>query len=494
MFKKIFVANRGEIAVRVIRACHDLGVTAVAVYSDIDKHARHVQLADEAFNIGQAAASQSYLKSESLIETALKTGARAIHPGYGFLAESPEFAAMVTAAGLAFIGPDSKTIAMMGDKMAARRTMQKAGVPVVPGTAEPLSNKTMASEIANRIGYPVMVKAAGGGGGKGLRVVNSPQEFPDALRAASHEAHAAFGDDRIYIEKYLDNPRHIEIQVLADKYGNYIHLGERDCSIQRRHQKIIEEAPGPIVDPELRAKMGNMAIAAARACNYINAGTIEFLMINPDEFYFLEMNTRIQVEHPVTEMITGIDLIIEQIKIAAGEHLSLKQSDIQFNGHAIECRINAEDPFNYLPSVGIISRYQEPQGPGVRIDSGVTPGTEITIHYDSLIAKLIAYGKDRNQAIARMKRALNEIVISGILCNVELHRQIMSHSYFQAGNYSTGFLESIYFERESIPEKSLIAAGLAAALIVDNGIKSRRISESKVSNWAFEGRRQMLRS
>ncbi len=494
MFNKILVANRGEIAVRVIRACHDLGITAVAIYSDIDKHARHVQLADEAYNIGPAAASQSYLKSESIIETALKAGAQAIHPGYGFLAESPKFAAMVTAGGLTFIGPNSNTIAMMGDKMAARRTMQKAGVPVVPGTTEPLSDKTLASKIANRIGYPVMVKAAGGGGGKGLRVVNNSDEFPDALRAASHEAYAAFGDVRVYIEKYLDNPRHIEIQVLADKFGNFIHLGERDCSIQRRHQKVIEEAPGPIIDPELRAKMGNMAIAAARACNYLNAGTIEFLMVSPDEFYFLEMNTRIQVEHPVTEMITGIDLIIEQIKIAAGEHLSLKQSDIKFTGHAIECRINAEDAFSYMPSVGIISRYQEPQGPGVRIDSGVTPGAEITIYYDSLIAKLIAYGKNRNQAIARMKRALHEIAIGGIVCNIELHRQIMSHPDFQAGNYSTGFLESTNFKRESIPENSLIAAGLAAALIVDNEIESRRFSERRISNWAFEGRRQMLRS
>jgi acetyl-CoA carboxylase biotin carboxylase subunit len=494
MFKRILVANRGEIAVRIIRACHDLGITAIAVYSEADKHARHVQLADEAYLIGPAPASQSYLVAENIIAIAHKSDAQAIHPGYGFLSENAGFATKVKKADLVFIGPSPEAISLMGDKMAARKLMQKAGVPVVPGTTEPLSDQDQAIRIANQIGFPILIKAAGGGGGKGMRVVRESKDVSDSLRAASSEAKSAFGDDRVYIEKYLSSPRHIEIQIMADSHGNCIHLGERECSIQRRHQKVLEESPSPVVDSYLREKLGQAAIAAAKSCNYLNAGTIEFLLDTAGEYYFLEMNTRLQVEHPVTELVTGLDMVTEQIRIASGKPLSLNQNDIKATGHAIECRVNAEDPRTYLPSVGVLNRYQEPAGPGIRIDSGVTRGSEITVYYDSLLAKMIAYGKDRAQAIARMRRALDEFIVSGLATNIELHKMILSDPEFQAGNYSTYFLENKNLNDAAINETDRIASALAAALISHNRPALQKSNRKHDNKWAALARQQMLRS
>ncbi|MCP4581811.1 MAG: acetyl-CoA carboxylase biotin carboxylase subunit [candidate division Zixibacteria bacterium] len=495
MFKKILIANRGEIAVRVIRACRDMGIKSVAIFSDADKYAQHVRLADEAYNVGPAPSAQSYLVVEKIIDAAKQSGAEAVHPGYGFLAENAGFAAEVARAGLEFIGPPPEAIEMMGDKMAARRAMIDSGVPVVPGTEKPVKGEEKSIEIAKDVGFPVMIKAAAGGGGKGMRVVKSVDEIKSALRGAASEAKSAFGDDRIYIEKYLPQPRHIEIQILADKHGNYIYLGERECSIQRRHQKVIEEAPSPVVDSKMRQQMGEAAVAAAKACNYFNAGTVEFLVDKDMKFYFLEMNTRLQVEHPITEMITGLDLAVEQIKIAAGEKLALKQDDIKISGHAIECRVYAEDPVDFLPATGTIRNYREPAGPGVRIDSGVYGGAEISVYYDPLISKLVTYGKDRSQAIARMERALAEYLITGVTTNLSFHMKLLEHPEFLKGNLSTHFIEEHYKKPDELSNEHHLAIAVAAALD-DFKNKNKALSFKKGdlkktdgnNNWKMSGR------
>ncbi len=492
MFTKILIANRGEIAVRVIRACRDLGIKSVAVFSEPDRGALHVRLADEAYPIGPAPSSQSYLVIDKIIEAAKKAGAEAIHPGYGFLAENASFARACDMAGLVFIGPPPGAIEMMGDKMAARIAMKNAGVPVVPGTENPIEDEIGVIKIAEWIGYPILIKAAAGGGGKGMRIVNDQSEIKSAIRAAKSEAKSSFGDDRIYIEKYLPEPRHIEIQVIADSHGNYVYLGERECSIQRRHQKVIEEAPSPLVTPAMRRKMGEAAVAAAKVAGYINAGTVEFLADNHRDFYFLEMNTRLQVEHPVTELVTGIDLAVEQIRIAAGEKLSFTQKDIAIKGHAIECRIYAEDTASgFLPSTGTISLYHEPAGPGIRIDSGIYEGAEISIYYDPMISKLLAYGKDRGQAISRMLRALDEYRIAGVATNIDFHRTILRHPEFAAGRLSTHFIEHHYHQPDELPAPDLRAMALASALFEHesrSAVKLRAPSKGQVSQWKKAGR------
>ena len=489
MFKKVLIANRGEIAVRIIRACRDLGIKSVAVFSDADRYAQHVRLADEAYNAGPSPSAESYLDIDKIIAIAKKSGAEAIHPGYGFLAENPVFAAAVTDAQIEFIGPSPDAIKMMGDKLAARAAMIKSGVPIVPGTKTLIEDEEESLRAAKKIGFPVLIKAAAGGGGKGMRVVDDPKDMKSAIRGAASEAKTAFGDDRMYIEKYLPKPRHIEIQVIADKHGNYVYLGERECSIQRRHQKVIEEAPSPVVDSELRHKMGEAAIAAAKACNYTNAGTVEFLVDTNMQFYFLEMNTRLQVEHPVTEMITGRDLATEQIMIAAGERLSFKQEDITISGHAIECRIYAEDPVDFLPAVGTISHYREPAGPGVRIDSGVYEGVEISVYYDPLIAKLITYGENRHQAIARMKRALDEYMITGVTTNISFHQKILDHQDFIDGKLSTHFIEENYSKPDEMTDSEQLAIAVAAVL-EDHTRKNIAASFKKTDNknWKLSGR------
>ena len=442
MFKKILVANRGEIAVRVIRAAREMGIEAVAVYSEADKDSLHVKIADEAFCIGPATPSQSYLNIPSIISVAEVAGAEAIHPGYGFLAENSKFAEICTANGIVFIGPPIEAMDKMGDKATARKTVAKAGVPTVPGSDGTISDEKEARKVADKIGFPVAIKATAGGGGRGLRVAWDKDEFVHLMRTARAEAEAAFGNPEVYIEKYIEEPRHIEVQLLADKYGNTIYLGERDCSIQRRHQKLVEESLSPAVDEKTRRKLGESAVRAAKAVNYFSAGTIEFLFDKHGHFYFMEMNTRIQVEHPVTEMITNVDIIKEQIAIAAGEKLHLKQGDVRYQGHAIECRINAEDhERNFLPSPGEIKAYHAPGGPGIRVDSHAFSGYVIQPHYDSLIAKLIAWGKNRVEAIQRMERALDEYVIDGIATTIPFHLKVMHNEAFRRGDVTTKFIE-----------------------------------------------------
>ncbi|MBW9220663.1 acetyl-CoA carboxylase biotin carboxylase subunit [Methanothermococcus sp. SCGC AD-155-M21] len=441
MFKKILIANRGEIAVRVIRACQELGIKTVAVYSEADEHALFTSLADESYCIGPPQASKSYLNINRIIKVAKKSGSEAIHPGYGFLSENPNFAKACEDNGIVFIGPPAKAIEVMGSKINAKKIMKKAGVPVLPGTDGSIDDPKEAIDIAKEIGYPVMVKASAGGGGMGMGIAYNEEELIDTIESTQSIAKSAFGDSTLFLEKYLEKPRHIEIQILADKYGNVVYLGERECSIQRRHQKLIEEAPSPIITEELRKKMGEAAVKAAKAIDYCNAGTVEFLYYD-GEFYFLEMNTRVQVEHPITEIITGIDIVKEQMKIANGAKLSFKQEDVEIRGHAIECRINAEDPMReFVPSPGKIKYYRSPGGPGIRIDSGVYGGAEIPPYYDSLIAKLIGYGKNRKEAIARMKRALNEYMIFGISTNIPFHKAVMDEEEFNKGNISTHYME-----------------------------------------------------
>ena len=441
MIEKVLIANRGEIALRVIRACREMGVRTVAVYSQADAESLHVKLADEAFCIGPPPSKRSYLHIPALISTAVLTGADAIHPGYGFLSENANFASICADHRIKFIGPSIYAINSMGDKASARETMRKANVPVVPGTQGLVEDEVEAFKIADEIGYPVIVKATAGGGGRGMRVANARFGLSNAIASARSEAAASFGDAGVYIEKYLKPIRHIEIQIMADSHGNVVHLGERDCSVQRRHQKLIEESPSPVITPEMRARMGNAAVQAARSINYEGAGTIEFIYANGD-FYFMEMNTRIQVEHPVTEFITGIDLIKEQIRVASGLPLSFKQEDINFNGHSIECRINAEDPDrNFLPSPGRVDAYIAPGGPGVRIDSHCYPGYSIPPHYDSLISKLVTWGRNRQEAIDRMHRALDEYAITGIRTTIPFHQRVLAHPAFIKGDVSTDFIE-----------------------------------------------------
>jgi acetyl-CoA carboxylase biotin carboxylase subunit len=442
MFHKILIANRGEIAARIIRACRDLGVAPVAVFSEADRGALHVRMADEAYCIGPAASNQSYLDIESVIKATKQSGAAAVHPGYGFLAENAEFARAVASAGLTFIGPSPDAMDTMGSKTSARRAAIAAGVPIVPGTTESLQTYEAARAAALSIGYPVMLKAAAGGGGKGMRQVTKESELHSAFETAQSEAAAAFGDGALYLEKLVERPRHIEIQVFADAHGNVVHLGERECSIQRRHQKVIEECPSPIDDLSLRQRMGEAAIRIARAVNYVGAGTVEFLFSDVSgDFYFLEMNTRLQVEHPVTELVTGFDLVREQITVAAGARLSFDQGDVSWRGHAIECRIYAEDPDNnFFPSPGQITFLRRPSGPGIRDDSGVSEGDEVSIHYDSMISKLAAWGRTRMEAIDRMRRALDEYAVGGIKTTLPLFRQIVRDEEFIKGRLDTGFI------------------------------------------------------
>lgn len=442
MFKKVMVANRGEIALRIIRACREMGIRTVAVYSEADSESLHVKLADEAYCIGPASASRSYLHIPALISTAIVCGVEAIHPGYGFMAENANFAGICRDHRIKFIGPSVDAINSMGDKASARETMKAAGVPIVPGSDGLISDDNEALKLAKEIGYPVIIKATAGGGGKGMRVANNPEELSRALTAARSEAQAAFGDGGVYIEKYLKPIRHIEIQILADRHGNTVHLGERDCSVQRRHQKLLEEAPSPALSEELRAEMGAAAVLAAQNIGYEGAGTIEFIFAN-GKFYFMEMNTRVQVEHPVTEMITGIDIVKEQIRIAYGEPLSFSQKDLEIRGHAIECRINAEDgDRNFMPSPGRVQAYIAPGGIGVRVDSHCYPGYAIPQFYDSLVSKLIVWGRDRTEAIARMQRALDEYAITGIATTIPFHQRVLSHPVFLAGDVTTDFIET----------------------------------------------------
>ncbi len=443
MFSKILIANRGEIALRIIRACRELGVKAVAVYSEADAKSLHVQLADEAICIGPAQAAKSYLNAPRLISAAGITGAEAIHPGYGFLAENSSFAEICEHSGIVFIGPTAEQIRLMGDKIKARETAMAAGVPVVPGSQAPLTSADEAAKLASEVGYPLMLKASAGGGGKGMRLVSSAMELGRAFAAASAESAAAFGNPTLYLERYVSPARHVEIQLLGDQTGSAVPLGERDCSIQRRHQKLLEESPSPAMTPDLRARMGEAAVRLARSVKYLGAGTVEFLLDAEGNFYFMEMNTRIQVEHPVTEMVTGIDLVKAQIRIAAGEPLSRTQQDIALRGHSIECRINAEDPETFIPSPGKISSLRLPGGPGVRVDTHLYAGCTIPSFYDSLIAKLIVLGETRDEAIARMLRALGELEVHGVKSTIPLHRLILTSPEFMAGRVSTRFLESV---------------------------------------------------
>lgn len=440
MFKKILIANRGEIAVRIIRACKEMGIATVAVYSEADKDALHVKLADESFCIGKTSSKESYLNIRNLLTVAQVTKADAIHPGYGFLAENADFAEMCESYDITFIGPKAEAIRKMGAKAVARDTMKQAGVPIVPGTEGLIEDSSTAMPVAREIGYPIIVKATAGGGGKGMRLAHSEEELEKAIRQAQHEAETAFGNGGVYLEKYLEEPKHIEIQIIADEEGNVVHLGERDCSIQRRHQKLVEEAPSPAVDENLRAKMGKAAVSAAKAVDYTGVGTVEFLLDKHGHFYFMEMNTRIQVEHPVTELVTNIDLIKEQISVAAGYPLSFSQQDIQLKGWAIECRINAENPAkNFMPSPGKVEMYLPPGGYGVRVDSAVYPGYEISPFYDSMVAKLIVTGKDRNEAIQRMKRALEEFIIIGIHTTIPFHLELLNHPSLRKGILQPNF-------------------------------------------------------
>ena len=439
---KVLIANRGEIALRIIRSCRELGIATVAVYSSVDKDALHVQLADEAVCVGEALSSKSYLNIPNILAAATSRGADAIHPGYGFLAENDKFAEMCRDHGLTFVGPSPHAIRSMGDKSTAKSTMQSVGVPTVPGSAGLLSSTKQAAVLAEEMGYPVMIKATAGGGGRGMRLVPDASQLESLYKAAQGEAEAAFGNPGLYMEKFIDRPRHVEVQVLADRHGNVVHLGERDCSIQRRHQKLLEEAPSPALDPELRRRMGEAAVAAARSINYEGAGTVEFLLDRSGGFYFMEMNTRIQVEHPVTEMVTGVDLIAEQLRIAGGESISVQQEEIQLTGHAIECRINAEDArHNFRPAPGRITGWLPPGGPGVRVDSHVYTGYDIPPFYDSLIGKLIVWGKDRAHAMTRMKRALNECAVTGIPTTVEFHLEMLDRPEFINGDVHTKFVE-----------------------------------------------------
>ncbi len=496
MFKKVLIANRGEIAVRIIRACRELGLETVAVFSEADRNALHVRYADEAYLLGPAPSRESYLRADKIFEVAKTSGADAIHPGYGFLAEREDFSARCAELGITFIGPKPSSIAAMGDKAEARATVIKAGVPVVPGT-EDVGNMTNDDllRIAPQIGFPLLIKATAGGGGKGMREVKTIEEMPTLLASARREAESAFGDGNVYLEKLVEGARHIEFQIMADSFGNVIHLGERECSIQRRHQKLLEEAPSPFLDDELRKKMGDVAVRAAQAVDYVNAGTIEFLVDKERNFYFLEMNTRLQVEHPITEMVTGIDIVAEQLRIARGRQLSYTQEQVQFKGHAIECRINAEDPFNnFIPSTGRITHSLIPTGPGVRVDTGVFPGFEITPFYDPMIAKLIVWGETRAQAILRMRRALEEYRIVGVRTNIPFHQTLMDSHRFMGGQFDTRFVEE-RFSMDDAMEPSESSAEIAAILatLVAHQENERsativRRNERDTSNWKWVGR------
>lgn len=480
MFKKVLVANRGEIAVRVIRACEERGIPTVAVFSEADRTALHVRYADEAYAIGPAPSRESYLRIDKIIDVARKAGVDAIHPGYGFLSENAAFAAACADVGITFIGPSPEAIEKMGDKQTARITVAQRGVPLVPGSEKGLHDTDL-SAAAQRIGFPLMIKASAGGGGKGMRAVYNPAEFENSLAAARREALGAFGNDEVYLEKLITNARHIEIQILADAHGNTIHLGERECSIQRRHQKLIEEAPSVAIDEAIRQEMGRIAIAAAQAVNYVNAGTIEFLFDSKDnKYYFLEMNTRLQVEHPVTEMVSGVDIVKEQIAIAAGRRMRYRQEDIVPKGWAIECRITAEDPFNnFLPSTGTVNYLKEPTGPGVRVESSLYRGGEISLFYDPMVAKLIAWGENRAEAILRMRRALSEYRIGGIKTSIPFHQEIMDSTEFIWGTFDTGFISRRRLTKSTAQteEREKIVAVVAAMIAHEESRKAVHIGQ-----------------
>jgi acetyl-CoA carboxylase biotin carboxylase subunit len=507
MFKRVLIANRGEIAVRVIRACREMGIESVVVFSDVDRKALHVRKADYAYHIGAAAASESYLNMEKILDVARRSGAEAIHPGYGFLSENAGFARACRDAGIKFIGPSPESMDMMGSKTRARQNMKRAGVPFVPGSERGL-DLDAAERLAEQIGYPVMLKAAAGGGGKGMRMVSSREELNSAYENARSEAQRAFGDNEVYLEKFLVNPRHVEMQIFGDEHGNVVYLGERECSVQRRHQKVLEESPSPIVDQDMRRRMGEIAVRVGKAAGYYNAGTVEFLVDQDRNFYFLEMNTRLQVEHPVTELVTGLDLVHLQMHIAAGEKLPFAQEDIKLRGHAIECRIYAEDPDNrFFPSPGQITRLISPSGPGIRRDSGMYEGWSVPLDYDPLLAKLVGYGETRDQAIHRLLRALYEYFVGGIKTNISLFRRILKDPDFQAGNIDTGFLDRLLTKpsNETDVRRPIIAA-LGAAIFaamepkatLPNGIgavsnNGKGSAPPPISNWRRTARSEALR-
>lgn len=499
MFKKVLIANRGEIAIRVTRTLRELGIGSVAVYSDADRNGLHVMLADEAYHIGPAPSAQSYLNIEKILEVAKKSGADAIHPGYGFLSESPAFAKAVKAAGLTFIGPTVENILAMGDKLASRDLMKKAGVPIVPGTDGAIVDLADAEKEAKRIGYPIIIKASAGGGGKGIRVVHDPKEMAGAFRACQSEGKNYFKDDRVFIERFIQNPKHIEVQVFGDTHGNVVHLYERECSMQRRHQKLIEECPSVSVPQEVREKMGAVAVQAAKSIQYIGAGTIEFIFDNKTkEFFFMEMNTRLQVEHPVTEMVCGYDLVKEQVMVALGKPLSFKQSDVKQKGHAIELRICAEDPVTFTPNPGKIRKYRMPMGPFVRLDNCGYPGYEVPIYYDPMIAKLIVWGANREECIRRLQRALAEYMLTGIKSNIVLHKNILVHPTFLDGSYTTQFIDQQIAGKSQrelfmfVDEPVFI---IAAAIEAYNQSKSKDVSDYNLaSQWKKAGRQKSMRN
>ena len=497
-FEKLLIANRGEIAVRVARGCRELGVRTVAVYSEPDRVAPHVRAADEAYPLGGATAAESYLRGDKIIEIALAAGAQAIHPGYGFLAENPDFAQACADAGLVFVGPPPSAMRAMGSKTSARTVMQAAGVPVVPGTLDPIPTAEEAAKIADEIGYPVALKAVSGGGGKGMRVVERPEDLVNSFRQASDEALASFGDASMYLERLVVRPRHVEIQILADTHGNVVHLGERECSVQRRHQKLVEESPSPVVGPELRARMGEVAVRAAKAVGYTNAGTCEMLLDQHGEFYFLEVNARLQVEHPVTELVTGIDLVHWQLRVAAGEPLGFAQDDVQMRGHAVECRIQAEDPFGrFFPSTGRVTAIREPAGPGIRIDGALESGQDVTPLYDSLLSKLIVWAEDRPKALERMHRALGEYAVLGVKTTIPFHRWLMQHPAFVAGDLDTELVAREWNPIDELPAALAERAAILAALAEHLGQGKRRTSVSQTreadSRWLGMARRAGLR-
>ena len=507
MFKRVLIANRGEIAVRIIRACREMGIESVAVFSDVDRKALHVRKADYAYHIGAATASESYLNVEKILDVARRSQAEAIHPGYGFLSENARFARACAEHGFKFIGPTPESMEMMGSKTRARQNMKRAGVPFVPGSERGLEMDA-AERLAEQIGYPIMLKAAAGGGGKGMRLVNSRDELHSAYESARSEAQRSFGDNEVYIEKYIINPRHVEMQIFGDEHGNVVYLGERECSVQRRHQKVMEESPSPIVDEEMRRHMGEVAVRVAKAANYQNAGTIEFLVDQERNFYFLEMNTRLQVEHPVTEFVTGLDLVHLQMHVASGEKLPFRQEDIRMRGHAIECRVYAEDPDNnFFPSPGQITRLISPSGPGIRRDSGMYEGWTVPIEYDPLLAKLVGYGEDREQAINRLLRALYEYFVGGIKTNISLFRRILKDSEFRAGNLDTGFLDRLLLKPSNETDvRRPIMAAIGAAIFAatepktafpeaagNSGASNGNSAAPPASNWRKTARMEALR-
>ena len=494
LFKKILIANRGEIAVRVIRACRELGIKSAAIYSDADKTTLHTRLADESYHIGSSPAHESYLNKEKILKLAQEIKADAVHPGYGFFSENAEFIKTLELNKITFIGPSSKSVSLMGSKTEARKLMTKNNVPIVPGTTEAVNSVKEGIIISKEIGYPVLLKAAAGGGGKGMRKISSESEFESAFEATKREALKAFANDEIYIEKFIENPRHIEVQIFGDKHGNYVHLFERECSIQRRHQKIIEEAPSSFVDEATRQKITSAAIDSARACNYFNAGTVEFLMDSKKNFYFLEMNTRLQVEHPVTEFITGLDLVKEQISVASGKQLSFKQKDLHINGHSIECRIYAEDPSNnFLPTTGTFVNYVQPSGPGVRVDSGFDAGSQIGVHYDPLISKLVCWSDRRDSTINRMLRALNEYIVGGLTTNISFLKLIIDHPSFRAGKFDINFLNDEFMsnldelDKNQDKDKSEKAAAILAAMLKSkSALNNNKSNHTENSNLWLE--------